>query len=333
MAVLKFAFLAVVLAYVAQTFRDGLHDLSQQRLTFSFPHLAAACVVYVLAQAAMATFWRRVLLAVGQPTPASVAYPTFFISQLGKYVPGKASVVLLRASRLHTAEKRRGHAIAYKSLLVKAGASSFYESLCYMAVGSLLAAGLIPFVEGAATVRWLAPVALGLAAVCLAPALPPVFRWLIARFTSSSGRAELRDRLRESFGYDLAAYGVLAAAIAWVLMAVFLWLVAQSIGMADGLETADQLSETLAFWTLAATLPAVAGFVSLLPAGIGVREAVSLALLAPVLGDGGAVAVTAASRLIGVATEVLVCVSLLVGESLRKRRRNRSQTASNRDAT
>ncbi|CAE7482311.1 unnamed protein product, partial [Symbiodinium sp. CCMP2456] len=297
-AAIKFAFLALVLAFVAQTFRDGLRDLSQQKLTFSWSHLVAACVAYALAQLTMGVFWRRVLAAIGRPTKLTEALSTYYISQPGKYVPGKASVILIRATRLHSAAMRSGEHADYKTSLVAAGASSFYETLCFMSVGAILAAGLIPLVDGTDELRWLTPASLALALVCLAPAAPPAFRWLLGRFTASSGRAELRDRLRQSLGYDLAACGVLSALGAWCLLSVFLWLTAEAIGMAGGRGVAD-----LPFWTLAATLPTAAGFVSLLPAGIGVREAVSLAVLAPVIGDGGAVAVTAASRLLGVATE------------------------------
>jgi uncharacterized membrane protein YbhN (UPF0104 family) len=223
---------------------------------------------------------------------------------------------------LHANAKRLRGVASYKSSLVAAGASSFYETLCYMAVGSILAAGLNPWVERTNELRWLTPVSFTLAVICLTPAAPPVFRWLLGRFTAASGRAELRDRLRRSLGYDLAARGVFSAAVAWTLMSVYLWLIAEAIGMAAGRGFADPSFGTLTFWALATTLPSVAGFASLLPAGIGVREAVSLAVLAPALGDGGAVAVTAASRLVGVVTEVVVCVSLLLGESLRKRRRH-----------
>lgn len=322
-ATLKAVFLTIVLAFVAQTFRDGLRDLAQQRLTLSWPHLAAACAAYGLAQFMMGAFWRSVLTAIGRPVKLGEALSTFFISQPGKYVPGKASVILIRAARLHTAAKRAGDRADYKTSLVAAGASSFYETLCFMSVGAILAAGLIPLVDGTEELRWLTPASLALAAVCLTPAAPPVFRWLLERFTAASGRAELRDRLRQSLGYDLAVRGVLSALAAWSLLAVFLWQTAEAIGMAGGRGFADlPIWAFGAFWALAITLPTAAGFVSLLPAGIGVREAVSLAVLAPVLGDGGAVAVTAASRLAGVATEVVVCVSLLLGESLRKRRRH-----------
>lgn len=307
--------LALVLAFVGRTLRDGLRDLTEQRLVFSWRPALAACVIYSLAQLVMGAFWRRVLIAVGQPAPVGVALPAYLVSQLGKYVPGKASVVLIRTERVAAATRRRSGDVDHKTPLVTVGASVFYETLTFMAVGSLIAAGLIPLVDGAEKLRWLAPAALGLAAVCLAPATPPVFRWLLGRFTAASGRAALRDRLRERLGYGLAAHGVASAAVAWGLLAVFLWLVAESVGVAGGLGLAD-----LPFWALAAALPTVAGFVSLLPAGIGVREAVSLALLAPALGEGGAVAVAAAARLFGVATEVVVCASLLVGGFGRHRR-------------
>ncbi|WP_197526482.1 lysylphosphatidylglycerol synthase domain-containing protein [Botrimarina colliarenosi] len=314
---MKFAIVAAVLVFVSQAVQDGVRELSQRDFQFAIGPALAAGVAYFSAQLVMAWFWRRVLVALGQPAPPGASIAAFCISQLGKYVPGKASVVLIRTERLLASLKRRPYRGEWQASIVKVGASAFYETLSYMAVGSLLAAALIPFVSADAGQNgWVILLALGLAAVCLTPTLPPVFGWVLGRFTVASGRAELREQLRGRLGYGLAATAAFASTVAWILMGVCVWLSAEAVGAAGGLGIGN-----LPFWTLAATLPSVAGFVSLLPAGLLVREGLALLLLAPVLGDGDAVAVTVASRLIGVATEVVVCASLIAGGFARNRPR------------
>lgn len=312
-AVLSLKLLVVVLValFVGRTFINSWSELSQRQLSFSPLPAFAACVTYFCGQMVLANFWRQVLLQLGQPAPLRSSFVAYYLSQLGKYVPGKASVVLIRTERILTAARRDD--IAARVSTPAIAASVFYETLTLMAVGSLLSAVLTATTPGGDP-RTIA-LTLALAVVCVTPTVPPVFAWLLRRVTSI-GRRRAADStpIVIRHPYRLVAIGVASSLVTWTLMGVAVWLTGESLGATAGLGVGN-----LRLWVLAATLPAVAGFVSLLPAGLVVREALVLGLLAPTLGEANALAVTIATRLIGVGTEVVVCASLVVGGFLQKR--------------
>jgi uncharacterized membrane protein YbhN (UPF0104 family) len=72
----------------------------------------------------------------------------------------------------------------------------------------------------------------------------------------------------------------------------------------------DFFTDTLPLLTACAALAVVAGFLSLLPAGAGVREYVMMTLLAPAFGHVAAVVSAVLLRLVWMASEVLVSVIL-----------------------
>jgi len=302
--VLKFAVVAAVLLFVSRTFAEAWRELTQRGVSIHLGPALAAGGLIGLSQLPMAWFWRRVLVTLGQPAPPGATLVAYVIGQIGKYVPGKATVVLIRTERLLAAYRRSDDADLPAPSAATIGATVFYETLTHMAVGSLVAAGLaatIPLGDG----EWrggLVALSVVLAAACLTPTLPPVFAWLLGRVT--------RDRHPEArmrrLSYGLAAQGAVASVTSWCVASGAVWCAARSVGAAGEVGVAG-----FPAWLLAATLPVIAGFVSLLPAGVLVREALTLTVLSPMLGEGDALATTIALRVIWVATEVLLCGSLL----------------------
>src|SRR5262249_8486007 len=89
-----------------------------------------AGLLYLASQLPSAILWHSVLAALGQRVSIWRALRGYYIGHLGKYVPGKAMVVVLRAGLI-------GGPNVKISLAVVA---VFYETFTTMAVGSLLAA-------------------------------------------------------------------------------------------------------------------------------------------------------------------------------------------------
>src|SRR5438105_5045261 len=127
----------------------------------------ASLVCYGLGFACWGGFWRRLLARLGLRPPAAAVYRAYFVSQVGKYVPGKAWAILLRATLLPG---------------VSAGVAALtavYETLTTMAAGALLALVLLPLLTaGRADLGWQA---LGLLVVAAVPILPRVFNGLVVR--------------------------------------------------------------------------------------------------------------------------------------------------------
>lgn len=317
---LKVIVIVAVVAFVWRTVTEAWRELSTQELSIEPLWAIASGLLLALAQVPMAWFWRRAVIALGQPAPWFAAYYAYVISQIGKYVPGKASVVLIRTERLLRASSPTVNAPSIASSPATIGASVFYETLLHMAVGSLLAAGLsmiVLFDEPGWRIPLVA-ISLGTALACVTPTLPPVFAWILHRVLRNKDEG-IEAALQRRLTYRLSACGLVASLVAWCLVAGAVYSAARSVDVAAG-----WTPEAIPMWLLAGTLPVVAGFVSLLPAGVLVREALTLGVLSPALGEADALAATIAIRLIWVATEAILCGSLLVGGAVWRRRNTES---------
>ena len=62
--------------------------------------LVVSGVAYVLGMAPMGWFWHRTLAALGYQPPLSATMRAYYFGQLGKYVPGKAMVIILRVAAM-----------------------------------------------------------------------------------------------------------------------------------------------------------------------------------------------------------------------------------------
>jgi uncharacterized membrane protein YbhN (UPF0104 family) len=213
--------------------------------------------------------WRAVLTDLGSRLPGPAAFGVFFVSQLGKYVPGGVWNVVA-ASELgadHRIPRRR----SLSAMLV----TVFVSVVSGLAVGvpalALTAGGL----QGAYRWLWvLLPVTLALLA-------PPVMNRVLARV--------MRLARREPLEHPLTTAGTLQA-VGWAVASWFVagfqvWLLALGTGVEASPASWARVSGAYAVaW--------VVGFLVLVvPAGLGAREVVLLALLAPLVPNDGAVLV------------------------------------------
>src|SRR5882724_4326865 len=127
--------------------------------------LAVSVVAYLAGLGCWGAFWLRLLHRLDLYPPPGVVYRAYYISHLGKYVPGKAWAILLRATMVPGV--RPGIAAI----------SATYETLTTMAAGALLAVCLLPwFVVGSEGFGWQA---LGLLALAGVPILPGIFNTIV----------------------------------------------------------------------------------------------------------------------------------------------------------
>lgn len=287
MAVAKVAVFALVVWCVRGSLSAGLAQLRQHPIELDYGWLVVAAVLYVGGAAPAAWFWYRVLLVLGQKVTIRAAMRAHFIGHLGKYVPGKAMVVVLRSGLVQGPETRAA----------VAATAVFYETLTMMGVGAFLAAAMLAlFVRDSG---WLLLVALGLMVASTLSTLPPVFCRLARWAGVARGDTVVEQRLA-ALGWNTMLTGWLANTVGWLLMAASL----AAVLVAAGVDTASVVEH----WPLClatVTLSVVAGFLSLIPGGAGVREAVIMELLAKNL-TGGAVAIVAAVllRIVWLVSEV-----------------------------
>ena len=268
----KLLFAAAILVGVSWQFysdltqkdRDGrplLYDLRWQP-----GWLALSALLYVAFLSSSCWYWRRLLQHFGKVPPPSVTTRAYFVSQLGKYVPGKAWSLLLRGGLVRDANLRFGLAVL----------TCFYEVLTTMASGALAAAIAFIIEPPAALDLYMSPVLAGvlLVGLCGVPLLPAVFNRIVGR---------IAHRLHVENGAPLPKVdlwlllqGFAATMCGWGLLGLSVWA-----GFAAVLPERPPLD--LAIWLRclgAIGLAYVGGFlIPFLPAGLGGREVILRRLL------------------------------------------------------
>lgn len=232
---------------------------------------AGAVALAALGIATTAVLWRLVLRWVGSDEMGvRDAAAVFLVGQLGKYVPGSVWSVAAQAQlgRRHGVPARSSAAASALFLLLHTASGLLLGGL-------LLAVGVLG--DPAAEAWWLwSAVAVG--AACLAP---PLVRRVGDRLVGSG--------TRWAFGPGELAVTVALMTVVWACYGASLSLLVT----APDPGPAPSLAGTVAAFALA---HAVGVLVVVAPAGVGVREGVLVALLAPVLGVPGAAAAALLSR-------------------------------------
>lgn len=93
---IKLSIVGLLIWGVHRTVGHAFDDLRKHPLHLEFAWLAAAGGLYLLSILPSALFWHRLMRAMGQCVGPIVAARAYYIGHLGKYVPGKALVVVLR---------------------------------------------------------------------------------------------------------------------------------------------------------------------------------------------------------------------------------------------
>ncbi len=285
---------AVVVWFVQGTLVDAWRQLGQHEWSLNPWWLLAAGGLYLLGLLPAGLFWWRILRVCGQDAELGETLRAYYIGHLGKYVPGKAMVVVLRAGLIH------GRGVAPGV----AAASVFAETLTMMAVGAGLAAAVLAVhVRDEQGLFW---GAIGLAGASIAPTIPPVFRRL-AR-AAGIGRSDPTVRANlERLGYKTLLGGWVAMLGVWACLGLSLWATIRALGVVEA-----DLLEYFTGYLAAVSLAMVAGFLSLIPGGLGVRDVVLLRMTARLLPlDAGAAAMAAVVlRLVWLLSELAISVIL-----------------------
>jgi uncharacterized membrane protein YbhN (UPF0104 family) len=243
--------------------------------------LVAAGALYIAGLGISLCFWYRLLWNLKQAPGRLEAVRAYYVGQMGKYLPGKAWALALRAGLIKSERVRLGPAVV----------SSLYEVLVTMAGGVLLAAVLtltcIPspapsvhedpvlhplwrllrltdpgprIIEPDILLRLCAI----LGAVVGCPILPPLYNRLIDRMSLPFRRDGQEAAM--PIGWRSWSEGLAMTACAWLILGSSLWSVVKSV---------------LPNFQFAYFLPCcvylalayVAGFVIVfVPSGLGVRE-------------------------------------------------------------
>lgn len=268
-------------------------ELSKHKFALSPQWLLISSGFYLLGLLPAAWFWYWLLRSLGQPVTRFATFRAHVIGHLGKYVPGKAMVLVIRLGLLPTAQRSIG----------AAGLAVFYETITLMAEGACLGAILL--------VGWLG-VRGFVAAVCVAMAVggvlctfPPLLRHLGGVVQWLKPGWSLGGELRK-IRWRHVAVGWIANLAVWIFFGLSFWATLRAMAP-EAVTLADY-----PFYLASVALAVVAGFASLIPGGAIVREAVLLELLEPRLGPAVALAGAVVLRCVWLLSELGVSVILYV---------------------
>jgi uncharacterized membrane protein YbhN (UPF0104 family) len=275
--------LLLALAFALWSLTDQLGQVGEAARELSAGWVLAAAAAALASLGVSLLTWRATLGGLGVHVPLRPAARIFFLGQLGKYLPGSVWPVLAQM------ELGAGHGlgraqVGTASLLTLAVGVPGALVLGLLAVPALVSAG--------AAAYGLLFLALPVAVVLL---WPPVLNRLLDRGLRLLRRSPPQERL----GGRTILRVALLSGLANVLLGVHVWFLALDLGAGGPL--------LLPLAVGAFTLANVAGLLALpLPAGAGVREAVLVLGLSPVLPVGQALLLALVSRVLLTAGDLCV---------------------------
>jgi len=237
--------------------------------------------------------WQVLLAGFGSPLPTAVAGRILFIGQLGKYVPGSVWPVLAQMELGAAAKVPR----------TRSASASILTMVLSVLTGLVTAMVTLPFAQHSADYLWvflLVPVIV----VCLHP---KVLNPLLGRLFKLAKRPGLDTPLTGR----VLAHALAWSFTAWIFNGLQIWILAEKLGAPAGRTILLALGGYAFAWCV--------GFVVIIdPAGAGIREALLVAALAPVLPAGPAFALALVSRAVNTVSDLLVAGAAAAGH----RRRN-----------
>ncbi|GAA4175504.1 lysylphosphatidylglycerol synthase transmembrane domain-containing protein [Gryllotalpicola koreensis] len=291
------AFLVVALGLLVAAVVKQWSDFTRAVGLIDAQTLLLALFAAVVAQFTSVMASRESLAATSHRIPVAQVARAFLTAALGKYVPGAVWPVAAQMELMKRNGVPRTHSAVAAVLTMTIG------------LGAAVVAGVLGvFLSGGSIAKywWLVPIA----AMCFAALWPGLLTWVL--------------RLVARVGWRFRAFGEvsvggrpLLGATAWSLLGAVsngfqTWVIVRAIST----------SGTANFWLAlgAAQLAFAVGFVIIIaPGGIGPREAVLVALLGPIAGTSGALAVAIISRLAQIAID---CLGALVALLLSRRHRH-----------
>lgn len=255
--------------------------------------VAASMLFGMLGTGVSFLLWRQMLLGLGVDPPRFSSFHAYFVSQLGKYLPGSVWPVVAQMEF----GKKTGTA---RRTMLAANALALSLSL---AVGLIIAAALLPLTSPSAlrTFGWYF-LALPFLLTLLHPrTIPGLLDWLFKRI----GRPSLGQRLPWSVTLRAAGW----ALVSWVFFGLHLYALTSGLGVAGP----RVLAATIGGFALAAS---VGILVVPAPAGAGIRDVVLIATLGVSMTGAQALGVGLASRGLLIVVDVLIAALAVLGSRL-----------------
>ncbi|MFK8111355.1 MAG: YbhN family protein [Rubripirellula sp.] len=265
----------------------------RERLDASVPRLenlrwnriAFAGLLYGLGLIPPSFLLRRALVSLGEHPRLSTTIAAQLMGHVGKYVPGKAMVIVIRAGVLSRDGVRP----------MRATVSIFLETFLMMAVGAVVAGIVVWWLP---VPEWIAITSIVAAIAASLPTFPPILRLVAAKVT----KVRVQD-VDSQIGWRLFAAGWFWSTLSWLLIGASFTAIVSAIPSVESVPLTFQL---YAISTAAIGLAMVIGFASLLPGGAGIRELVLTTVLGVAIGTVHGLLAAIAARIVFIVVEAML---------------------------
>jgi len=323
---LRWTLFALVIVFVGKQGYELWNDDKLQQIEINFVWLVPAFGVYLLGSLPAVWYWRRLMQSFGGDVSFRDSLRAYYCGQLGKYVPGKATVLIIRADMI----KGRGLGAAAAAI------TATCETLIMMGTGLALVMALSPmiglpellnsilpelidskpsgfvvdvfrlFVDPCVVViEWInsmpnAPFVFPFVVVSACLVSLPVIAYLLSHLAVRMTPAEMVLSKKEMrIPAKEIGFGLFAFLITWILFGLSLGLTIRSVS-GNPIEFADW-----PVWTGAVSAATVIGFLVIIaPGGLAVRELLLSMILSPHIGGKQAVAAAVLLRLVWLVAEI-----------------------------
>jgi uncharacterized membrane protein YbhN (UPF0104 family) len=320
-ALVKWTLFGVVLFFVGrealQIWRAG--DFENLHVDWLWVLLAMLC--YFIGWLPSVWFWRSYMSSLGSQPSWLATIRAYYCGHLGKYVPGKATVLVIRAGLLKN-----------ENVPIKVAAiGATLESLGVMAVGLAVTVSLAAWILPAEawnilpswfqifrSTLWLGPLVMVVGAALVIPACAVLLTKIAGRLAlkdvdvvESVGEVQNEATEKESSpefnsgdARRLLVLGTLSFIPAWFMHGLSLGCVVIAVG------GEASWSNSLMWMGIVSGATSIGFLVLFAPGGLGVREGLIIAALSSSTGEPQAIVIAAVLRIAWFATELLSSAAL-----------------------
>lgn len=291
---------AAVLTVLAWFIGTHLNELQSYDYELRPAYLVAALIVVIVAYIVNVQLWRTTSIASGITTSWIKDSKAWILSRLGRYVPGKVPVVLLRLGSYSVATRRQ----AGSAMIVEAASTLFASTIFILSI-----AVTIPEVLNNAAKIALVLIAVLAGALSFSNLVPSFGIWLWKRFGKDPEGWQYPSPL-------LVVKLSLGQVLVMLLHGSSLFLVLNSVS-----------EVSIAYLLLITGIYYFAGLLGIAalfaPGGLGVREGALLAMLQLVADVPTAIVATVLIRIVATLGELTLAAIVLVADRCRTRAASR----------
>lgn len=261
---IKVIIFLLVLYWLCCQLQKSWNEIGQYHWHLCYGWLVLSGVFYITALFPSSILWFFSLQWLGQKTSLSKAIVSYYLSQVGKYIPGKAMVIIIRAG-----------VVAGSGVQPSIAATCvFYETLTMMGTGVFIASLNFLFCLHQ---HWIfLCFGLVLTLVFYIPLFPPVFIRILQILHISKNKPLVQKCLKK-FKYSFLLKGFGLSSFSWLFQGLSLWATICGLGIENS-SPSFVLPRIVSIVALATAL----GFIiPVAPGGLGIREGILSSLLVP----------------------------------------------------